>query len=87
MELTGARKFKVYPDARRQKEIDERLFPAQQFYGKTLEKSIASCQHGKAKVSMALFNRFVRKIIREGKRRLRLYPQTRCEIEFRLLKV
>jgi putative transposase len=86
MELTRAYKFRIYPDATRQEEIDERLILAQQFYNKILEKSIASYQNGKTKVSMAQFNRFVKEIIQEDKKYLKLYSQTRCEIEYRLLK-
>ena len=86
MELSRAYKFRLYPDAKRQREIDERLILAQQFYNKILEKSIASYKNGETKVSMAQFNRFVREIIKEDKRYLKLYSQTRCEIEFRLLK-
>ena len=86
MELTRAYKFRIYPDATRQAEIDERLILAQQFYNKILEKSIASYKNGKTKVSMAQFNRFVKEIIQEDKRYLKLYSQTRCEIEYRLLK-
>ena len=86
MELIRAYKFKIYPDAKRQEEIDERLVLAQQFYNKILEKSIASYQNGKTKVSMAQFNKFVKEIIQENKKYLKLYSQTRCEIEYRLLK-
>ncbi len=86
MELTRAYKFRIYPDAKRQKEIDERLILAQQFYNKILEKAIASYQNRKTKVSMAQFNRFVKEIIQEDKKYLKLYSQTRCEIEYRILK-
>ncbi|MCL4365523.1 transposase [Candidatus Marsarchaeota archaeon] len=86
MELARAYKFRIYPDATRQAEIDERLILAQQFYNKILEKSVASYQNGKTKVSMAQFNRFVKEIIQEDKKYLKLYSQTRCEIEYRLLK-
>ena len=86
MELTRAYKFRIYPDAKRQKEIDERLILAQQFYNKILEKSIASYRNGKTKPTMAQFNKFVGEIIQEDKRYLKLYSQTRCEIEFRLMK-
>ena len=86
MESRKAYKFRIYPDAKRQSEIDERLILAQQFYNKILEKSIASYQNKKTKVSMAQFNRFVKEIIQEDKKYLKLYSQTRCEIEFRLLK-
>ncbi|MCL5428034.1 MAG: helix-turn-helix domain-containing protein [Candidatus Marsarchaeota archaeon] len=40
MELTRAYKFRIYPDATRQWEIDERLVLAQQFYNKVLAQSI-----------------------------------------------
>ncbi len=86
MELARAYKFRIYPDATRQKEIDERLILAQQFYNKILEKSIAAYLDEKTKVSMAQFNRFVKEIIQEDKKYLKLYSQTRCEIEYRLLK-
>ena len=86
MELTRAYKFRIYPDATRQEEIDERLILAQQFYNKILEKSIASYRNGQTKVSMAQFNRFVKEIIQEDKKYLKLYSQTRCEIEYRLMK-
>ena len=86
MELARAYKFRIYPDAKRQEEIDERLILAQQFYNRILEKSIASYRNGKTKVSMAQFNRFVKEIIQEDKKYLRLYSQTRCEIEFRIFK-
>ena len=86
MGLTRAYKFRIHPDATRQGEIDERLIIAQQFYNKILEKSIESYKNGKTKVSMAQFNRFVKEAIQDDKRYLKLYSQTRCEIEFRLLK-
>ena len=86
MEVARAYKFRIYPDAARQAEIDERLVLAQQFYNKILEKSITSYKNGKTKASMAQFNRFAREIIQEDKKYLKLYSQTRCEIEYRLLK-
>ena len=86
MEVIRAYKFRIYPDATRQAEIDERLVLAQQLYNKILEKSIAAYQNVNTKVSMAQFNRFVKEIIQEDKKYLKLYSQTRCEIEYRLLK-
>ena len=86
MEVTRAYKFRIYPDAKRQSEIDYRLILAQQFYNKILEKSIAFYKDGKAKVSMAQFNRFVKEILQENKDFMLLYSQTRCEIEYRLFK-
>ncbi|MCL5428129.1 MAG: helix-turn-helix domain-containing protein, partial [Candidatus Marsarchaeota archaeon] len=86
MEMARAYKFRIYPDATRQWEIDERLVLAQQFYNKVLGKSIASYRNGKTKVSMSQFNRFVKEIIQEDKKYLKLYSQTRCEIEYRLMR-
>ncbi len=86
MESKKAYKFRIYPDAKRQSEIEEKLILAQKFYNKILEKSIASYQNGNTKVSMAQFNRFVKEIIQEDSKYLKLYSQTRCEIEYRLLK-
>ena len=42
MELTRAYKFRIYPDATRQEEIDAHLILAQQFCNKILGKSIES---------------------------------------------
>jgi len=38
MDLTRAYVFRLYPDTKRQKEIDERLLLAQQLYNTILEK-------------------------------------------------
>ena len=86
MESKRAYKFRIYPDSKRQSEIDGRLILAQKFYNKILEKSIASYQNGKTKVSIAQFNQFVKEIIQKDSKYLKLYSQTRCEIEYRLLK-
>ena len=72
MELARAYKFRIYPDFTRQEEIDERLVLAQQFYNKLLEKSIQSYKSGNHKTSMAQFNRFVKEIIQEDKKYLKL---------------
>ena len=82
MELTRAYKFRIYPDATRQEEIDGRLVLAQQFYNMLIEKAIGSYKSGKAKVSMARSNRFVKEIIQEGKKYPKLYSQTRCEMGY-----
>ncbi len=86
MEQARAYRFRIYPDVTRQEGIDERLILAQQFYNKLLEKSIQSYKDGNHKVSMAQFNRLVKETIVEDKEYLKLYSQTRCEIEYRLMK-
>ena len=85
MELTRAHKSGIYTDAKRGPET-EKLILAQPFYNKILEKPIASYRGGKTKFSVTQFNKFAREIIQEDKKCLNLYPQTRCEIEFRLIK-
>jgi putative transposase len=86
MECKKAYKFRLYPDAKRQAEIDQRLILAQKFYNKLLEKSIKAYAKGNKSVSMASFNRSVKEIITENEDYLKLYSQTRCEIEYRLKK-
>ncbi len=86
MDSTRAYKYRIFPDSKRQKEINERLILSQKFYNKILENSIVSYKTGNAKVSMAQFNKFVKAIIKENKEFLLLYSQTRCEIEYRVLK-
>ena len=86
MEVVKAYRYLIYPDSKRQSEIDERLVLAQQFYNRILDKSITSYRNGKVKVSMVQFNKFVKDIIQEDRRYLKLYSQTRCEIEYRLLR-
>ena len=42
MEATRAYKFRIYPDDKRQNEIDERLVLAKEFYNLLLERTIKS---------------------------------------------
>ncbi len=86
MEVRRAYKFRIYPDITRQKKIDNMLILAQKLYNKLLEKSIQSYKDGKGKISMSKFNEFRKAIIEENKDFLKLYSQTRCDIEFRLMK-
>ncbi len=85
MDVTRAYKFSIYPDVKRQKEIDERLVLAKEFYNLILEKTIRSYKDGNANISMAALNRFAKET-EEDRKYLRLYSQTRCEIKFRILK-
>ncbi len=50
MQQTRAYKFRIYPDAKRQREIDEMFILAQEFYNKLLEKSIQSYKDGNHKI-------------------------------------
>lgn len=86
MEQTRAYKFRIYPDATRQNEIDERLILAQRFYNKLLEKTIQTYKDGNSRISMAQLNAFRREVMEEDNSYSKLYSQTRCEVEYRLLK-
>ncbi len=85
MESMRAYRFRVYPDARRRREIDERLILAKEFYNLLLEDTTKAYKENKSGITMASLNRFAKEIEKE-KRFLRLYSQTRCEIKYRLLK-
>ena len=85
MELTRAYKFRIYPDAKRQKEIELQLTLSKEFYNLLLEKSIHSYKDGNKKLSMATLNRFAKEIEKD-KKFLQIYSQTRCEIKYRVLK-
>ena len=85
MDSTRAYKFRLYPDSRRQSEIDLQLTLSKDFYNMLLEKSIKSYKGGNRKLSMAILNRFAKEIEKD-KRYLQIYSQTRCEIKCRILK-
>ncbi len=57
MELTKAYKFRIYPDAKRQSEIELQLTLSKEFYNLLLEKSIKSYKEGNNKLSMQILNR------------------------------
>ena len=85
MELTRAYKFRIYPDAKRQSEIESQLILSREFYNLLLEKSIKSYKDGNKRLSMALLNSFAKEIEKD-KKFLRIYSQTRCEIKYRVMK-
>jgi putative transposase len=80
-----AYRFRIYPDSKRQSEIDLQLTLSKEFYNLLLEKSIKSYKDGNRKVSMAILNKFAKEI-EEDKKYLQIYSQTRCEIKYRILK-
>ena len=85
MELTRAYKFRIYPDTKRQSEIDLQLTLSKEFYNLLLEKSIKSHKEENKKLSMATLNIFAKEIEKD-KKYLQIYSQTRCEIKYRMLK-
>jgi transposase len=62
MEIVHVYKFGLYPDFKRQKEIDESIFLAHELYNKLLEKTIQS-----RKVSQRTINQYMNEILKEDK--------------------
>ena len=60
MELARAYKFRIYPDAKRQSEIELQLTLSKEFYNMLLEKPIKSYKEGNKKLSMAHLNKFAK---------------------------
>ncbi len=85
MELRRAYKFRIYPDAKRQSEIELQLTLSKEFYNLLLEKSIKAYREGNKKLSMSTLNRLAKEIEKDRKF-LQIYSQARCEIKYRVLK-
>ena len=85
MEVRRAYKFRIYPDEKRQLEIDLQLTLSKEFYNLLLEKSIKTYKEGNNKLSMATLNIFAKEIEKDRKF-LQIYSQTRCEIKYRVLR-
>jgi putative transposase len=87
MEIKRAYKFRIYPDAKREKEIAETISVAHQLYNKLLEKTIeAHKKNPSSKISQRTINQFMNGIVREDTRYLKLYAHVRVDIRNRLLR-
>ena len=85
MELRRAYKFRIYPDAKRQSEIELQLTLSKEFYNLLLEKSIKAYREGNKRLSMSTLNRFAKEI-EKNRKFLQIYSQARCEIKYRVLR-
>jgi putative transposase len=85
VELRRAYKFRIYPDAKRQSEIELQLTLSKEFYNLLLEKSIKAYREGNRKLSMSTLNRFAKEI-EKNRKFLQIYSQARCEIKYRVLR-
>ncbi len=82
-----AYKFRIYPDAKRQEEIDKRMVLAQQLYNKMLEKVKTEYTKDKnSKINKSTLNRYMKDAVSENKEFLKLYSQTRQDVFIRLQK-
>ena len=87
METMRAYKFRVYPDTKRQKAIDDAISMSQRLYNKLLGKTIeAHKSNPNSKISQRTINQFLNEIIKEDKEYLQLYAHVRVDIRNRLLK-
>ncbi|MCL5430518.1 MAG: transposase [Candidatus Marsarchaeota archaeon] len=87
MKVKKAYKFRIYPNDKCQKEIELQLNLSKNFYNKLLEKAKEAYEKDKTfKPKRSTFNRIKREIIAENKDFLKIYSQTRCEIEDRIIK-
>ncbi len=76
VEIARAYKYRLYPDAKRQKEIDEQMELARLLYNKLLEKVQNEYQKGKTTViNKTTLNRFMKEILSDNKEFARLYTQ------------
>jgi putative transposase len=80
-----AYRFRIYPDIKRQKEIDKRIVLAQQLYNMILEKAKSEYKKNRiTNISKSTLNRYMNEAINENKDFLKLYSQTRQDIFVRL---
>ncbi|MCL4383472.1 MAG: helix-turn-helix domain-containing protein [Candidatus Marsarchaeota archaeon] len=70
--MTKAYKFRIYPDAKRQKEMELQLILSKELYNMLLEKSIKAYNEGNKKISIIILNRFANEI-KEDKKYLKIY--------------
>jgi putative transposase len=87
MESIRAYRFRIYPDTKRQKEIDKRIILAQQLYNTILEKAKSEYEKNRiTSIGKSTLNRYMNEAINENKDFLKLYSQTRQDIFVRLQK-
>ena len=87
METMRAYKFRIYPNDKCQSEIAMQLKLSKDFYNKLLEKAKEAYEKDKSfKPKRSTFNAIKKNIIAENKDFLKIYSQTRCEIEDRIIK-
>jgi putative transposase len=85
VDVQRAYRYRLYPDSKRQKEIDEQMELARLLYNKLLEKAKDEYQKTKSfAIKKATFNKLLKDAIAENKDYKRLYSQTRQNVFIRL---
>ena len=87
MDSARAHKFRLYPDSKRQSEIDLQLNLSKNLYNKLLEKSKEEYAKNKGfGIKRSSFNKMMKDAISENRNFLKIYSQTRQEIRDRVIK-
>ncbi len=85
MESVRAYRFRIYPDARRQREIDEQIELARFLYNKLLEMAKEEYLKGRnLQITKSTFNRFMKEIASENGELDRIYSQALQNVFVRL---
>ena len=88
MDLARAYVFRLYPDIKRQKEIDERLLLARRLYNIILEKVKSRYEKNKiTNISTSTLNIYMKEAINGNKDFLKLYSQTRQDVFLSLIHI
>ena len=87
VDVTKAYRYRLYPDSKRQKEIDEQIDLARLLYNKLLEEMKKAYEKDKStSPRRSFFNKTLTRLLEEDKEYDRLYSQTRQEIRDRLIR-
>ena len=85
VDASRAYRYRLYPDSKRQKEIDEQIELARLLYNRLLEKAKDEYQKTRSfDIKKANFNRFLKEALSENREYGRLYSQTRQNVFVRL---
>ena len=85
MESVRAYRFRIYPDAKRQREIDEQIELARFLYNKLLDRAKEEYLKGRnLQITKSTFNRFMKEIASENGELNRIYSQALQNVFVRL---
>ncbi len=85
MESVRACRFRIYPDVRRQREIDEQIELARFLYNKLLDRAKEEYLKGRnLQITKSTFNRFMKEIASENGVLDRIYSQALQNVFVRL---
>ncbi len=87
VDTSRAYRYRLYPDSKRQRKIDEQIENSRLLYNKLLEKAKAEYQKTKSlSIKPSIFNRFLKEAKTENNEFSGLYSQVQRDVYFRLIK-